>query len=325
MHTAGPKRAGSRVPKPGAVRLALTLLLLLGASSAGVAQSAARPTRTNSVPRTTPADAATPRLLAAELALARGEPAKALALAEQVIAAGPRSTAPRLLAARARLELGELDAAWSELDRVLDLAPRDVEALALMGHVSGLLAAAAFDRLESEAPRSARVAQLNAEALEAQDRRADAEAAYEAALAVDPNLLEALLALGRLKRLRLACDEAIALYERAEKIRSTFDSAYGLGFCLAYMQQDEAAAVRYEQAVKRDPRAAVAWSGLGTALVKIGRTAEGIAALNRALTIEPKMTEGWYMLGMAYQATGDAVRAKEMFAKADQLRTGARP
>ena len=34
------------------------------------------------------------------------------------------------------------------------------------------------------------------------------------------------------------------------------------------------------------------------------------------------MDEAHYMLGMAYQASGDAVRAEEAFKKAEQLRAG---
>jgi len=169
------------------------------------------------------------------------------------------------------------------------------------------------------------VKQLEAEAYELQDRRDDAEAAYEAALAIDAGLMDALLPLARLKRGRLACEEAVALYERAEKVRPTFEAAYGMGFCYAYLQEDATAIARYELAVERDPKAAVAWSGLGNALVKIGRTAKGIDALKRALAIEPRMSDGWYMLGMAYQGAGDAARAKEAFAKAEALRSGGRP
>jgi predicted Zn-dependent protease len=91
---------------------------------------------------------------------------------------------------------------------------------------------------------------------------------------------------------------------------------------LAYMQEDAAAVAYFEQAVKRDSTAAVAWSGLGNARVKVGRTAAGIDALRRAVTIEPRMSDGWYMLGMAYQTAGDAVQAKAAFAKVEQLRKG---
>ena len=80
-----------------------------------------------------------------------------------------------------------------------------------MGEVSGQLAAATFDRLNTEAPGSARVQQLQGETLEAQERRSEAEAAYEAAVKLDPNLLEAVLALAKLKRIRLASDDAMPL------------------------------------------------------------------------------------------------------------------
>ena len=72
--------------------------------------------------------------------------------------------------------------------------------------------------------------------------------------------------------------------------------------------------------MQRTPSAAVAWAGLGTSLVKVRRTAEAIAALQRAVALEPAMYEAHYMLGMAYQASGDTARAQEAFKKAEQLR-----
>jgi tetratricopeptide (TPR) repeat protein len=262
------------------------------------------------------------RLVEAERALTRGELARAFELGSAYVKAHPRQARARVLLARVHLERDEPEQAFEELDRALRADPRNVDALAYLGLVSGQLAASAFEQLVTTAPRSARVLQLQGETLEAQDRRRDAEAAYQAALDAQPDLLDALLALAKLKRIRLACDEAIALYERAEAVKPTFDSAFGLGFCLASLQDDAAAVTRYEQAVKRDPTAAVAWSGLGAALVRLGRTADGVTALKRAVALEPTMSEPWYMLGMAYRATGDAVRSKEAFAKAEELRAG---
>jgi tetratricopeptide (TPR) repeat protein len=275
--------------------------------------------------RSAPAAQPDPRVAEGEKALLRGEPAKALQLADAAIAARPANTAARMLAARAHLEQGELEAAWRELDAVLARAPNHVDALALMGLVSGRLAGATFETLEKRAPASARVQQLKGEALEAQEQRAEAEAAYEAALKADPNLLDALLPLARLKRIRLACDEAIPLYQRAEGLRPTPDGAYGLGYCYGFQQEDQKAVGYYQQAIKRDPSSAVAWSGLGTSLVKTGKVAEGIAALKRALAIEPKMSDGWYMLGLAYQAGKEPALAKEAFDRAEALRVGAKP
>jgi tetratricopeptide (TPR) repeat protein len=265
------------------------------------------------------------RLAQAEEALAAGDVDKAFGLATAAAGDRPNNAPGHVMLARVHLARGGLEAAWAALDRAVRLDPRNVDALAYLGFVGGRLATAAFERLKEEAPESARVRQLEAETYELQERKSDAETSYEAALAADPRLLDALLPLARLKRGRLACEEAIALYERAEAVRPTFDAAYGMGFCLAYMQEDAAAVDRFEQAVKRDPTAAVAWSGLGTSLVRSGRQAQGIDALKRALAIEPKMSDGWYKLGMAYQAAGDTGRAKEAFSRAEALRTGSRP
>lgn len=265
------------------------------------------------------------RLVEAQRALTRGEVARAFELGSAYVKAHPRDAAGRLLLARVYLERDEVEQAYEELDRALRADPRNVDVLAYLGLVSAQLAAGAFERLQSEAPASARVQQLKGETFEAQQRRADAEKAYEAALDVQPDLLDAILPLARLKRMRLACEDAIALYERAEAVTPTFDAAYGLGFCLGYLQDHAAAVVRYEQALKRDPTAAVAWSGLGTALVNAGRRADGIAALRRAVALEPEMSEAWYMLGMTYQAAGDVVRSKEAFAKLGALRAAGKP
>jgi tetratricopeptide (TPR) repeat protein len=260
------------------------------------------------------------RLVEAQRALTRGELSRAFDLGTAYVKAHPRDAAGRVLLARVHIERDELEQAYEQLDRALAANPRNVDVLAYLGLVSGHLAAGAFERLATEAPGSASAHLLQGETFEAQDRRSDAEAAYEAALKVQPDLLDALLPLARLKRMRLACEDAIVLYERAEAVRPTFDSAYGLGHCLSYLQDNPAAVTRYEQAVKRDPSAAVAWSGLGAALVNVGRPIDGIAALKRAIALEPRMSEPWYMLGMAYQTTGDAVRSKEAFAKAEELR-----
>jgi protein O-GlcNAc transferase len=224
---------------------------------------------------------------------------------------------------RGYLERNEIDAAYRAATAAIRKHPADTNLLYYLGLVTRELAAQEFERLAGIAPGSARVHQLQAEILDAQERRADAENEYAAALAAQPELLEALLGLAKLQRIRLACEEARALYERAEAVRPTFDAAYGLGVCLGYLQDDRLAVKHFEQAVQRNPSAAVAWAGLGTSLVKLGRTGDGIAKLQRAIALAPEMHEAHYMLGMAYQASGDPVRARESFRKAEQLR-GAR-
>jgi tetratricopeptide (TPR) repeat protein len=267
-------------------------------------------------PKRAPEDA---RLIEAARALSAGDGDRALALVTDRLTRNPADPRARVLAARVHISRGDFDAAYLQLRRALRAAPRDVDVLYYLGLVSGRLAEQQFGHLAQAAPESARVHQLQAESLEAQEKRSAAETEYEAALKVKPDLMDALLALGRLKRIRLACDEAIALYEKAETLRPTFEGAYGLGVCYGYLQRDDEAAVRFEQAIRRDPKAAVAWVGLGTSLTKTGRATEAIPKLQQAIALEPKMGEAYYALGMAYQSARQPALAQKAFQQAQQL------
>jgi tetratricopeptide (TPR) repeat protein len=259
-------------------------------------------------------------LTEASRALEGGDADRAFVLATDYLKRHPGDVRAQLLLVRVHVKRDEWDAAYRMATRAARAHPTNVDVLYYLGLVTRQLASAEFERLGKMAPDSARAHQLQAEVFEAQQRRADAEQEYAAALAAKPDLLDALLGAAKLKRIRLACDEAIQLYERAEAVRPTFDAAYGLGVCESYRQNDERAIKHFERAVKQDPMAAVAWAGLGTSLVKVRRTAEGITRLQRAIGLEPGMFEAYYALGMAYQASGDAVRAQDAFAKAEQLR-----
>jgi tetratricopeptide (TPR) repeat protein len=261
-----------------------------------------------------------PGLTPVSRALAAGDTDRALSLAKSYVQRQPDDVAGQVLLVRVYVERNEIDAAYRAAAVAVRKHPADTNLLYYLGLATRGLAAREFERLATIAPDSARVHQLQAEMFDAQERRADAEKEYAAALTAKPDLLEPLLGLAKLQRIRLACEEARALYERAEAVRPTFDAAYGLGVCLGYLQNDQLAAKYFEQAVQRNPSAAVAWAGFGTSLVKLGRTADGIAKLQRAIALAPEMDEAHYMLGMAYQASGDPVRAQESFKKAEQLR-----
>jgi tetratricopeptide (TPR) repeat protein len=262
-------------------------------------------------------------LAEATRALNAGDTTRAFDLATAYLKRHPGATSARVLLARIHLGRDELDAAYLQLERALRANPRDVDALYYFGLVTSQLAAQRFDALVERAPDSARAKQLLAESLEAQDRRTEAEAAWEAALAANPKLLDALLGLAKLKRIRLDCDGAIALYARAEAVAPTFEAAYGLGSCYLRQQQLDAALPQFERAMARDPRDAVARVGFASTLLGLDRTSDAIVALERAIELEPAMSEAWYLLGRAQQASGNRAAAQEAFARAEQLRTGA--
>jgi tetratricopeptide (TPR) repeat protein len=248
-----------------------------------------------------------------------GQDDRALTLAAEYLKHRPTDARVRVLVARVYLRRGDLDGAYTELRRALADDARSIDAHYYLGLAAARLAERELERLVEVAPDSARVKQLHAEALEAQDRRSAAESAYEAALAADPQLLEPLLALARLKRIRLACEDAIDLYERAERLTPTFDGAFGLGVCYGYVGRDDAALAQFERAIERDATAAVAWAGLGSALTKLGRPADAVAKLQRAIQLEPSMHEAYYALGLAYHALGRTAESRQAFEKARQL------
>jgi tetratricopeptide (TPR) repeat protein len=299
---------------PRSVRVVIVVALAL-ALAVGLS-------RTLDAQGTAPRAAPDRRLADAARALSAGDATRAFDLANAYLGAHPGDVAARVLLARVHLDRGELDAAYLQLERALRTQPRHVDALYYFGIVTSELAVRSLDALVERSPTSARAKQISAEALEAQDRRTEAEAAWEAALAANPNLLEALLGLAKLKRARLDCEGAVVLYKRAEAVTPTFDAAYGLGTCDLREQRLDGARQRFQDAIARDPRAAVAHVGLGSTQLALGHVAEAVASLQRAITLEPAMTEAWYLLGRAHQTAGNPAAAKEAFARAEQLRTG---
>ena len=268
--------------------------------------------------QTRPAAAPDTRLTQATRALSAGDLDRASQLGTAYLKQHPSDARAHVLLARVEIARGNDAAAYDALQAALKADPRNVDALYYLGMVTGTLAQRQFHDLETKAPDSALLHQLAAESLAAQDKRAAAEKEYETALARRPDLLESLLGLATLQRIRLACETAIPLYEKAEAIRPTFDGAYGRAMCQSLLQDDDAAVKSFEQAVERNPRAAVAWVGLGSSLNKLRRSKEAISKIQHAIELEPTMGEAYYALGLTYQTAGQADLAQAAFKKAEQ-------
>lgn len=268
--------------------------------------------------------AADSRLSDAFKALYSGDPDRALRLTSEYLKQHATDVNGLVLAARAQIARHDHDAAYDALRKALAVDPQNPDVLYFLGIVSGELAARAFDRLGKLAPDGVRAHQLLARLLKLQDKPVEAAAEYELALKTDPNSLDVLLEFARLRREESNCDEASALYERAERVKPTFDGAYGLGVCFARRFAHERAVAQFRLALKRDPQSAATYFELGSSLLRLNDAAGAADALEHAVRIEPRMRQAYYVLGRAYQSMGQAARAQQAFARADELARAAR-
>jgi tetratricopeptide (TPR) repeat protein len=252
-------------------------------------------------------------------ALYSGDAERALQLARAYLKTHPRDAGMMVLAARAHLARKQLGTAYDLLERALAIDPGNADALYFLGITSGELAAGTFERLYAMAPNSARVHQLMARSLKLQGNPVEAVAEYELALKADPDLVDALLEFARLRREESDCVDAQRLYERAEKVRSTYDGAYGLGQCLALRGDHARAVTAFRQALTHDPRSAGAHFDLGSSLLRVDDAAGAVAALERAAQLAPNVRETYYVLGRAYQRLNQPERAQQAFDRAAAL------
>jgi tetratricopeptide (TPR) repeat protein len=263
--------------------------------------------------------AADSRLTEAFKALYSGDADGALRLSSEYLKEHATDVNGLVLAARAQLAREDYEAAYALLRKALRLDARNPDVLYFLSIVSGQLATRAFDRLGTLAPDGTRVHQLLAQSLKLQDKPVEAVAEYELALKADPNALDVLLELARLRREESNCDEASALYERAERVKPTYDGAYGLGVCFARQFNHKQAVEHFRLALTRDPQSAPAYFELGSSLLRLNDASAAVDALEHAVRLEPKMRQAYYVLGRAYQALGQAARAQQAFARADDL------
>ncbi|MCO5170563.1 MAG: tetratricopeptide repeat protein [Planctomycetes bacterium] len=202
-------------------------------------------------------------LAEAEGLLRQGEREAAFARMDEALAADPS----RLLlrhAARACLEVRERDRARALLERAIERFPPGLEEL----HLLHVLEAEERDLV----PGSAVTPAL--------ERLRRAPGSEESAIVV-ADQAETARQEGRL-------DEALRLATRALALDPTLAQAANVRGVARHDQGDLAGAIEdFRLAVALGPRHAGAWSNLGWALSLAGRHEEGLAALDRSLSITP--------------------------------------
>jgi tetratricopeptide (TPR) repeat protein len=155
-----------------------------------------------------------------------------------------------------------------------------------------------------------------ARALEALGRRAEAIAALETAVELDPShaghtvLADAYRDAGRV-------DDAIATYRAALEINPRYATALtNLANVLRDRGELEEAVRYYRRSLDADPNNVITHSNLGTTLLKLGQTDDGLLHLRQAVHIDAEHLVSRINLGIALYSVGDYAGAIEQLEQA---------
>lgn len=220
--------------------------------------------------------------------------------------------------AKCAMSLNETETAVEALLALEREFPKDPQVLYLSTHYYSELATRASEELAANAPNSYQAHELNAEALESQNRWDDATAEYKKILEQNPK------APGihyRLARILLSRPAASATSEEAKselnqelKIDPSNAAAeFTLGELARQDAEWDVAVEHFSRAAKLDVGFSEAYLAKGMSLVSAGKYSDAIAPLETYVKMQPDDAAGHYQLGIAYSRTGQKdAAAREM-------------
>jgi tetratricopeptide (TPR) repeat protein len=307
-------------------------------------------TRTLGIVEQMPGAWVTARTILASMALSGGEPARAQALADEVIAREPNASDASVVRASALAAQGHWDPALETLNRALEANPRHLGALYARGRLHATRAA-----LDDAAGDFTRVLELNPRAVAAQvalarvqlaqgrsaaasttasaavtagggvlarlvlaeayanERRfTDAERELTAAVAAQPDLAPAHVQLGRVRQAMRQAAPARAAFTRALALDpASVPALTGLTELDLAAGQRGAALTRVRQAAAARPKDARVWVLLGRLLIANGDAAGAETALRRAVAEDADAIDAYGLLASLYLRRGDLARAEQ--------------
>ena len=93
------------------------------------------------------------------------------------------------------------------------------------------------------------------------------------------------------------------------------DADYRAGVAALSRNDLQTALADFEKVLRLAPKAEQGHSAIGAVLVRLGRTAEGIVELQKALAIQPSDTSAQQNIALAYEQNGEPAKALPWFAK----------
>jgi len=140
---------------------------------------------------------------------------------------------------------------------------------------------------------------------------ANAKAAAERALALDPESFEALAVLGGVARVEFQYKVAANLYEQAMAINPSYATAYQwFGGMLSDMGDTNGSIIMYQKAWSLDPRGRIIGNNLAWQLNGVGRDQEALQVAQEVLGFAPEFPDGLNLLFNLSIMSGDCDAAK---------------
>ena len=148
----------------------------------------------------------------------------------------------------------------------------------------------------------------------------DAVDAYQRALQLKPNYVEAQSNLGNVYREQGNLDDAISAFERAIKIKPDYAGGYNnLGVVLKEKHDLDRAIDAYQQALRLNPQNAESYYNLGMVYVERDQRSEAAESFQKAIEINPGYAKAHHNLGLVFLWEGKSEAALSQFRKSAHL------
>ena len=141
---------------------------------------------------------------------------------------------------------------------------------------------------------------------------------FQKAIELDNNFAPARNNLGTAYMAMKNWDAAIAAFEEVTRdlLYATPHFAYAnMGWAYYNKQSYDLAEKNYLEAIRLNPEFAIAIRGLGNVYLAIGRGAQAVEQIEKAIEIAPRIPELYFDLGKAYTMIKNKAKAKESFSK----------
>ncbi len=265
------------------------------------------------------------RIMLGKLYMAKGDPAKSLKEAEEVLNIDRNNLQAHLMRSNALLALGDRDKARQELTAITKVYPQNVEARYQVGFLAFQdkdfkKAEQIYGDLFKANPKDARGLAGETESLAAQNRLGDAIKETQAALDRDPQRQDLKLVLAKFYVRAERYDEAIALYQKllAQDPRSR-DLLWQLGETQRRKGDVNGAVETFRRCSQSSPSDTTCLTQLGLIYEGTGKSAEAKPIWEQILKIQPDHALALNNLAFAKAQEGvDLDQALSMSQKARQ-------